>query len=195
MFSKAQQRAQESVMGIRYDNLDTITRQFMLQETQLGGHYSSPRLTDPEIRLWVGLLEAAIQTQNDDWLASELLRLDLLQDRESYMTKNGRFWRRINKPSSATMLAEGEFNRYYLRGLCIRVLNENATTLLIYRGKSVTQPRPESEAKIGTHIDAQGLLDTLRRSDFVSVEDAFAVPGGPNSGLTACLPNRLLRAG
>jgi hypothetical protein len=37
-------------------------------------------------------------------------------------------------------------------------------------------------------IDAQRLLDALRSNDFVSIEDALAVPGGPSSGLTARLP-------
>jgi hypothetical protein len=175
-------------MGIRYENLDTTTRQFMLQESQLGGHYISPRLTEIGLQQWVRLLETAIQAHNDDWLGREFLTRDLLQDQEPYTTKHGRSWRRINKPSSAIMLAEGEFNRYYLRGLCVRAANDNIPTLLIYRGKAVSQPRPDSEAKIGTHIEVKGLLATLRCDDFVSIEQAFAVPAGPNSGLTARLP-------
>jgi hypothetical protein len=175
-------------MGIHYANLDVVTRGFMLQESKMGSHYQSPRLTEAGLCQWVQLLDSAIDAHNDDWLAGELLRLNCLRDQEPFQTKNGTSWRRINKPHSALMLAEGEFNRYYLRGLCLRAANDNNPTLLIYRGKAVAIPRPESEAKIGKHIDTHHLLETLRSNDFVSIEDAFAVPGGPNSGLTARLP-------
>jgi hypothetical protein len=174
-------------MGIKYANLDATTRGYMLQESQLGGHYSSPRLTDVGLTKWVQLLELAIESHNDDWLGNELIRLDYIRDQEPFKTKSGSSWRTINKPHSAQMLAEGEFNRYYLRGLCLRATNEGQSTLTIYRGKSVTTPRPKSEAKIGTAINVDQLLPMLRSNDFVSIELAFAVPGGPNSGLTARL--------
>ena len=96
--------------------------------------------------------------------------------------------RRINQPHAAQQLAEGEFNRYYIRGLCRRAQEEGITELVIYRGKEVRKPRPESQAKIGTRISVDHLLEALRSHDFVSVEEAFAVPSGPNSGLTAQLP-------
>ena len=96
--------------------------------------------------------------------------------------------RRVNQPHAAQQLAEGEFNRYYLRGLCMRAKAANVSSLVIYRGKQVNQPRPESEAKIGTSINVDTLLSALRTNDFVTIEDAIGVPGGPNSGLTARLP-------
>ena len=43
----------EAIMGIKYANLDATTRGYMLQESQLGGHYSSPRLTDVGLTKWV----------------------------------------------------------------------------------------------------------------------------------------------
>lgn len=41
---------------------------------------------------------------------------------------------------------------------------------------------------IGKEIAANELLVSLRSNDFVTIEDALKVPGGPNSGLTARLP-------
>jgi hypothetical protein len=184
----APQQRREAAMGIRYDDLDNTTRDLMLEESRLGGHYASPRLTEVGLASWVPLFEQAIQFHNDDWLAQELLRLGYLRDQEQYKTKNGMSWRQINKPHSAQMLAEGEFNRYYLRGLCRRAANENEPDLVIYRGKEVANPRPESDAKIGSSIGVHDLLHVLRSNDFVSVDAAFAVPSGPNSGLTARLP-------
>lgn len=175
-------------MGIRFANLDDVTRNYMLQESRLGGHYPSPRLTDAGLTNWVRLFDEAIQHHNDDWLAAELLRLGYIRDQEQYIRNGVSRWRQINKPHAAQMLAEGEFNRFYLRGLSARAANDNIPHLEIYRGKQVDKPRPESEAKIGTRIDAHALLETLRSHDFVSVDQAFAVPSGPNSGLTARLP-------
>jgi hypothetical protein len=176
-------------VGIHYENLDEVTRSFMLEESHLGGHYQSPRLNNAGLARWVPLLEEAIQLNNDDWLSNELLRSDSFNDQESYITRSGNVaLRRINKQHSAQMLAEGEFNRYYLRGLCRRAAEEGKSHLIIYRGKQVANPRPESAAKVGTQVGVLGLITILRRNDFVSIEEAFAVPGGPNSGLTARLP-------
>ena len=79
-------------------------------------------------------------------------------------------------------LAEGEFNRFYVRGLCARALEENVTEVQVYRGKSVRNPRPESRAMIGKVLLARDLLEDLRRSQ--GVEPALGLPTGPNSGLT-----------
>lgn len=79
-------------------------------------------------------------------------------------------------------LAEGEFNRFYARGLCACVLAEGGSEVEVYRGKIVTSPRPESEAMIGQHLSAQQLLEDLRTAQ--GVEPALGLPPGPNSGLT-----------
>jgi hypothetical protein len=179
-------------LGIRYVNLDKVTRGLMIAEIEAGPLYQSPRLNEDGLRRWPGLLKEAAQSHDDDWLAQELIALRLFKLREQYTPRNGRpTWRNINVESSAVMLAEGEFNRFYLRGLCLRAKQDGITHLKVYRGKQVSEPRPESQAKIGTLIEASTLLDVLRKEDFVSMEQSFfAIPSGPNSGLTA----QLLRA-
>ena len=159
----------EAVLGIQYENLDEKTRAYMLEESRLGGHYQSPRLTEAALAQWVPLLEEAIKAHNDNWLCAELLRRGSFKHQETYTTKSGAVAvRRINAEHSAQMLAEGEFNRYYLRGLCRRAADQNIPDLIVYRGKEVANPRPESVAKIGTKVGILGLLNTLRRNDFVS---------------------------
>jgi hypothetical protein len=175
-------------VGLHYIDLDTRTREFMRAESDLCNHYASPRLTPQGLATWVPLLNAAIEKETDAWLGEQLRYNDHMKNQEPY-TRNGKqFWRKINVPFACEQLAEGEFNRYYLRGLCRRALQDGIPALVVYRGKMVREPRPESEAKIGMFIDAQRLLDALRSNDFVSIEDALAVPGGPSSGLTARLP-------
>ena len=175
-------------MGINYINLDQTTRDFMLKESQLGGHYISPRLTEEAKAAWQSLIEEAINSHNDDWLANEILNQGYMLGTEQYTSKGVTKMRKINQSHSAQMLAEGEFNRYYLRGLCLRAKDEGNTSLIVYRGKAVSKPRPESELKIGDQVSVDALLTSLRTNDFVTIEHAIGVPGGPNSGITCKLP-------
>jgi hypothetical protein len=90
---------------------------------------------------------------------------------------------------SAAMLAEAQFNRYYLRGLCMRAIQGGISRLEVYRGKDVPQPTPESEDKIGASIDVNLLLSALRCKNFVSLEQSvFWLRESTSAGLTARLP-------
>lgn len=176
-------------MGIAYQNLDDDTRAFMLDEAKMGGHYISPRLSPAGQAGWTSLFEEAVRSHDDDWLAAQIIEKRLMNDEEEYVRSGVTRMRKVNIPHSAQMLAEGEFNRYYIRGLCMRAKRDSIVELEIYRGKEVRTPRPESEAKIGTMVAVGDLLAALRSNDFVTVEEsAFGVPSGPNSGLTAKIP-------
>jgi hypothetical protein len=83
-------------------------------------------------------------------------------------------------------LAEGEFNRFYCRGVCLRAISEGKTHVRVYRAKHVDNPRPESQAKIGALAEAEKLLSDLRANP--GVEPALGIPPGPNSGLSIQLP-------
>lgn len=175
-------------MGIHYENLDVSTRSFMLEESALGDHYISPRLTEEGQAQWRNILEEGIKDHNDDWIAGEILHRGYMRMQEQCSRKGVPYTRKINREHAAQQLAEGEFNRYYIRGLCLRAKSTGADSLVVYRGKAVRTPRPESEAKIGTLISVDVLLSALRSNDFVTIEAAIGVPGGPNSGLTCRLP-------
>jgi len=141
-------------MGIHYKNLDKITRRYMHEELELSPTYAlyeSPRLTEDGLEQWPTLLGRAIDGENDDWLAEQILNLDLMRSHESYTRGGVQRHRNINKRHAAQQLGEGEFNRFYIRGLCRRAQAEDIKTVVVYRGKEVRQPRPESEAKIGSH--------------------------------------------
>src|SRR5229473_3202736 len=139
-------------MGLHYANLDDNTRQCMLVESQLGNHYISPRLTEAGQARWQEILEEAMRLHNDDWLAGQLLSQGLVRSEELYTRSGVTRQRRVNQAQAAQQLAEGEFNRYYLRGLCLRSKSSGVSELIVYRGEQVSQPRPESEAKVGTRV-------------------------------------------
>lgn len=88
--------------------------------------------------------------------------------------------------TAAETLAEGEFNRFYARGLCRRALEDSIRELIVYRAKEVRNPRPESVAMIGRRVDPTALLGDLRTHP--GVEPALGLPPGPNSGLSVRLP-------
>jgi len=177
-------------MALIYENLDARTRQFMLKEVELdisrGTLYISPRLNEQGLESYTSLLKEAIQSHDDAWLAGELRRLSCMNAVGKRKTKSGGYIPVKVPVNAPDTLAEGEFNRFYARGLCARAMEDGIQEVEVYRGKQVDQPRPESEAMIGKRISAKRLLEDLRTSQ--GVEPALGLPPGPNSGLTARLP-------
>ncbi len=151
-------------------------------DIRTGRIYLSPRLTEEGSQAWVELLREAFRLHNDIWLASILQNRSLMVTTEQRRKPKGGFTTARVPFNAHETLAEGEFNRFYARGLCACVLAEGGSEVEVYRGKIVTSPRPESEAMIGQHLSAQQLLEDLRTAQ--GVEPALGLPPGPNSGLT-----------
>lgn len=177
-------------MALDYQNLDDATRQLMLSELELdlshGTLYISPRLNEAGVQNYESLLREAILRHDDEWLAAELRSRDYINTNEERPIPQGGLATTKVPATAPDTLAEGEFNRFYVRGLCSRALNEGIPEVVVYRGKQVQQPRPASEAMIGKRIPAMNLLLDLRQSP--GVEPALGLPPGPDSGLTVRLP-------
>lgn len=172
-------------MALNLIDLDTQTRPFMLDELELdaanGTLYLSPRLSSAGLPDYEQLLREAIAQHNDAWLADALGSSRRMNEIEN----TARGPKRVPHTAPET-LAEGEFNRFYARGLSLRAINEAVSQLIIYRAKAVSSPRPESEALIGKEIDPRSLLSDLRANP--GRPPAFGLPPGPNSGLSVRLP-------
>ena len=173
-------------MTLHYQNLDESTRSFMLSEVDsdlFHGHlYISPRLNDLVEHNYVSLLKEAIKHHNDAWLAEQLRIRGYMKEHEQRKNQSGGFTTAKVPRTAPDTLSEGEYNRFYIRGLCVRVLEDGMNQVEVYRGKSVSKPRQESEAMLGTRLPAEALLEDLRTS--IGVEPALGLPSGPNSGLT-----------
>jgi len=171
-------------MGLDYRSLDSATREAMAAEVERDAAarslYISPRLTEQGANEWPELLLSAVKTGTDDSLARELSTRRLLKTHEE-SHRNGKPYTKAVPATAASTLAEGEFNRFYLRGIASRGLAENRV-IEIYRGRASSRPRPESEALIGERLAAGALLDDLRAH--IGVDGALGLPPGPNSGLT-----------
>jgi hypothetical protein len=161
-------------MAMHFPDLDDEVRVAMLAEIHLDqeedGLYEGKRLTERGRDDWPYLLTHAAESGTPQSLAAEL-------------RKNNRS---VAVPCNAPeVLAEGEFNRFYIRAVCVIALSRGQADVQVYRAKGVTNPRPGSSSKIGSRVDAGALLNDLRTS--IGVESALRVPGGPNSGLSVRL--------
>lgn len=169
-------------------NLDDKTRQLMLEEIKadiaVSKLYLSTRLSPTGNADYPALLKQAASSHDDEWLAGQLRVGGRLNATLQRKTKNGYTTAKMPENAHET-LAEGEFNRFYIRALCRRAIDSGTPELVIYRAKQVTSPRPESQAKIGKTINAQTLLNDLRAS--VGIDTALGLPAGPNSGLSVKL--------
>jgi hypothetical protein len=169
-----------------YENLDKNIREYMLQELEndilKDALYISKRLTPEGEKKWPEILREAFKNYDDKWIA-ENLRSNCLMHQDEFRYKANGQQIIVKVPDNAPdTLAEGEFNRFYIRGLCVYIISIGDTEVEVYRGKEVSIPRESSERKIGKRLQAKLLLEDLRNSQ--GIEPALGLPSGPNSGLT-----------
>lgn len=178
-------------MALYFENLDDRTRQLMLDEMDYDiAHHQlhiSPFLSGQGQRDYEGLLREALQNGNDETLAEDLREHRRILRTLPRRKPGGGYSIAATAENAAQVLAESEFNRYYIRALARRAMEDGVPELVIYRAKSVTTPRPESEARIESSLAPQELLEDLR-SHTGDEQPALGVPSGPNSGLSVRLP-------
>lgn len=177
-------------MALTYQNLDAATRARMADEVKAdlaaGKLYISPRLQNPNPQVWADLLVEAASAHDDGWLAAEIRVRGLLKTHEERKKPKGGTTIAQVPANANDTLAEGEFNRFYVRGLCRRAIDEKVPHVVAYRARHSDNPRPESVAVVGKAFSPEALLDDLRASP--GVETSLGLPPGPNSGLSVKLP-------
>jgi hypothetical protein len=175
-------------MGLQYRELDQRTRHFIKAEIEMdmreGRLYITHRLTAAGAQAWPALLIEAAEQYDDDWLAGQLRGRRLLSAQEERRTKRGVVLAAVPVTAHVT-LAEGEFTRFYVRGICLRAVEQNTPRVVVYRARHSEYPRPESERLIGQHVSASDLLRDLRESVGEAPSIGIALP---NSGLCVHLP-------
>ena len=170
-------------------NLDEDTRRSMRSEVEgdIEGDrlVMSPRLTPQGGRAYPNLLLDAVEGGTPESFAAQLA--PHMTDWEPSRTRYGRPITKKVPWDSHLTLGLGEFNRFYARGLCARVVAGGGGYVEVYRAMSVATPRRRSQLLIGTVIDAEKLLHDLRIH--AAIEPALGVPGGANSGISIQLPS------
>lgn len=182
--------AQEvSPVPYRFDSLDPDVRRHMVaeinQDIENGRVHLSDLLTDAGREAWPNLLWEAAESHNDGWLAAQLRR-------HSYVTGG-------NEPAAAaprgkgnqggkpaddpgTILAECEFNRLYIRGVCADVLAKGKQDVEICKGLPAGTLSSEASCRVGKKVPARKLLNSIRNNP--DVESSLGAPSGTVSGLT-----------
>jgi hypothetical protein len=170
-------------MQFNFKNLDDKTREMMEKELDFdlgqGKLYPSKRFNQEGKNIYPSLLREAIRAGNEQTLAMSLTP-NFFETKEIRITKNGPISAQIPITANIT-LAEGEFNRFYMRALCI-LASEDSHLLKVYRAKQVSNPRIESEQMIGNNVDPKALLKDLRTN--IGIDTFLGLPKGPNSGLS-----------
>jgi hypothetical protein len=194
-------------MALTLVNLDRRVRDLMLTEFDLDLRKSDLYLPDRLSMLgreaFGARLREAIDQHDDAWLADRLREGPChdgaasgpkprapagpyFHPREQRRRPSGGYTWAAMPENAPDILAEGEFNRFYIRGLCLRAIADGIPALVVYRAKEVRQPRSDSERKLGTTVDPRRLLEDLRTHQ--GVDPALGIPAGPNSGLSVRLP-------
>ncbi|MHB1318703.1 MAG: hypothetical protein ACYCYF_08820 [Anaerolineae bacterium] len=166
-------------MALRYQNLDDQTRVYMLAEYDRdsadGRLYVCKRLKDAGRRHFPALLRRAIEQHDDHWLAEQLHELLLLT------TFSGTGGPAVGT-QVAEAIAEAEFNRYYMRGLCARAVAEGIEQVQVYRAKVVATRNAQTLEHIGQSLSASALLAEFRNAH--ETDPALASPFGDATGLS-----------
>jgi len=141
--------------------------------------YLSTRFNENGISLYPKLMLNAIKNGNEVSLADTFRQNRCFKETEEY----AKGYRKVPATAPDTY-AEGEFNRYYIRALCLLAIKANSD-LEVYRAKEVSNPRSASTEMIGTRVDPHELLSDLRVN--IGVDTVLGLPAGPNSGLSVKL--------
>jgi hypothetical protein len=174
-------------MPLHYENLDPITRRYALdeldQDLASGAFHLSARVRPTAAADYQRLLRDALRYYDDLWLEEHAS--DLLVESETRRTASGGQATAKIPQMASRMLAEGDFNRYYMRGVSRRAIDEGRQVVEVYRARLSLEPRPESAGLEGQRLPAPDVLSWLR--GLTSADPAVAPLGRPNSGLSVRL--------
>ena len=147
-----------------FKELDDV-REFMLEELDWSiekdkVYYSAVFVPGVE-NDYLSLLRQAISEHDEEWLEQRLTE-EYFKNTQERKTKKGVTQANVNKQDAAKRLAQNEFNKFYIRGVCRKALNHSNENVKIYRAKESSVKREESQKQIGEYVNANNLLENLR---------------------------------
>lgn len=164
-------------------------RAFMVEEIDMDiasdKVYRSNYMTQIGQGRFPDLLREAALSGTDDTLVSSLGGL-FNATTQRKRPKNPGYYTAPVPHNAATVLSEDQFNRYFCRGLARFAEATALPRLEVYRAKPVSEPRAESERKIGLLVEPAVVLIDLRNHQ--GVEPALGIPAGFGSGISLRIP-------
>lgn len=141
----------------------------------------SERLNENGKNRWHILLEKVVTEHNEIWLADQIKKENLLNTSERRRKKTGGYIQAKIPITAAEILANGEFNKYYIRAICLKAIQNQQTFVIVYRARGVENPRTKSTQKVGNQLNAESLLADLRAK---KGDDSLFLLAQSNSGLS-----------
>ena len=176
-------------MPLQYENLDPVTRRFAVAELDSdyasGAFHVSERLRPTAVAEYQRLLNDALRYYDDLWLEDRVD--DLLIDFEPRRTRSGGTTTARVPEIAGRLLAEHDFNNYYMRGVCLRAIEEGRQVVEVYRARLSLAPRAQSAELEGTRLAAHDVLAQLRSEPGEEVQGVAPPLGRYNSGLSVRL--------
>lgn len=164
-----------------FKDLDENTRKYMLIEVDQAIKASqlnfSKRFNDTGTKLYPQLLRDAVTSGTGTTLAVALQQHGCFNTHE----KRGAVTRKIPENAAITF-AEGEFNAFYMRGVCHRAI-QDGHMVQVYRAKDSEVHRKDSELIEGKLEDPKRVLLIIRNS-LDGSQRGPGMPAGSNSGLS-----------
>lgn len=157
-------------------------RQLMIGEINAdiseGQLFISGRLNQKGQDVYPLILINAVENGDEESLQEELDENNLFNSQEMRGDKM------VKVPSNASkLLAQSEFNRYYIRAVCLKSIEKGLDEVEIYRARESSSSRSESDSRIGEKIIAGELLEDLRASIGIQPQILPEI----NSGLSVTL--------
>jgi hypothetical protein len=179
-------------MSLFYENLDERTRQLMLEEVEYDIAHNqlhiSPFLSGQGQWDYPHLLRKAIQKGNDETLVQDLqARRRILRALPRRKPKGG-YLIAATVENAAEVLAESEFNRYYIRGLARRAIEEGIPELVVQNQPATLGPSQRREWKWHSHPKNCSRIYELILE--MSCQPSVSPPDQIQVSLSACLSRR-----
>jgi hypothetical protein len=168
-------------MSYNFLDLNNEVRKLMKEEVEFDlkrdGLAKSKRFNDEGNSRYSKILFKNIENGDEETLGSELL--GLFKTKEISRDKKGNAIEKDVPSDANKVIASTEFNRFYMRALCVFAL-KNSKDLEVYRAKDSVVHRSGSDSLEGAKIeDVQEALSVLRDN-----KEYYNFIAKPNSGLS-----------
>jgi len=167
-----------------FQNLDDSLRRLMLQainEAAASNNvYLSTRFNSIGQTNWLRLLKQAAENHNEHWLAFQLETIGAFKATENVRKPSGGYTSKHIPHTASETIADGQFNRFYMLGLCKSASSIGKTHLEVYRAKTRNAPRTSAQTLIGSQIGIAEVESQLKTINSCLKSHLLK----PNSGLS-----------
>jgi hypothetical protein len=125
-------------MAMRFEELDDITRRYMLSEFEdeqsSGNPYRSKALSQKGLEVFPDLVREAMKSGDEQTLTRAISDRNYWKPTETYERNGIIRSRNVNIRQASERLGLTEFNTWYVRGLAKRLMVEGVSKCQVYRG-------------------------------------------------------------